>query len=88
MFSVIVFAPYVAFYAVRVILIMLGVFLIAMGDEFSSISRFFIHSFNFKSSRFVSISLCNASYPLFFVITSAGFLFSFIHKISMISLRS
>ena len=71
MFFVIAFAPY----AVRVILIIIGVFLIAMGDEFSSISRFFTHSFKFKFNRFVSINLCNASHSLSFVIAFVGFLF-------------
>ena len=84
MFFVIAFAPY----AVRVILIMIGVFLIAMGDGFSLISRLFTHSFRFKFNLFVSINLCNASHSLSFVIASAEFLFPFIYKISMISLRS
>ena len=88
MFSVIAFALYAASYAVRVILIMIGVLLIAMGDGFSSISRLFTHPFRFKSNLFVSINLCNASHFLSFIIAFAEFLFSFIHKISMISLRS
>ena len=88
MFFVIAFAFYAAFYAVRVIFIMLNVFLIAMKDEFSSISRFFTHPFRFKFNRFVSINRYNASHFLSFIIASAGFLSPFIYKISMISLRS
>ena len=84
MFFVIAFA----LYAVRVILIIIGVFLIAMEDGFSSISRFFTHSFKFKFNRFVSINFCNASHFLSFIIASVEFLSSFIYKISMISLRS
>ena len=88
MFSVIAFAPYAASYAVRVIFIMLNVFLITMGNEFSSISRLFTYSFKFKFNRFVSINRYNASHFLFFVIAFVGFLSPFIHKISIISLRS
>ena len=88
MFSVIAFASYAAFYTVRVIFIMLNVFLITMGDGFSSISRFFTHSFKFKFNRFVSINRYNASHPLSFVIVFVEFLSSFIHKISMIFFRS
>ena len=88
MFSVIAFALYAASYAVRVILIMIGVLLIAMGDGFSSIFCLFTHSFRFKFNLFVSINLCNASHSLSFVIASVEFLSSFIHKISIISLRS
>ena len=84
MFFVIAFASY----AVRVILIMISVFLIAMRNGFSSISRFFTHPFRSKFNRFVSINYYNASHLLSFVIASAKFLSSFIHKISMISLRS
>ena len=88
MFFVIAFAPYAAFYAVRVVFIMLNVFLIVMEDEFSSISRFFIYSFKFKFNRFVSINHCNVSHFLSFVIASVEFLSFFIYKISVISLRS
>ena len=88
MFSVIAFALYAASYAVRVVFIMLSVFLIAMGDGFSSISRLFTHLFRFKFNRFVSINRYNASHPLSFVIAFVEFLSSFIHRISMISLRS
>ena len=84
MFFVIAFVPY----AVRVILIMINVFLIVMGDGFSSIFRLFTHPFRFKFNLFVSINLCNASYSLFFIIAFVEFLSFFIHKISMISFRS
>ena len=87
MFFVIAFAPYAASYAVRIISIMLDVFLITMGDGFSSISRLSTHPFKSKFNLFVSINLCNASHPLSFVIAFAGFLSSFIQRISMISLR-
>ena len=77
-----------ALYAVRVILIMINVFLIAMKDGFSLISCLFTHPFKFKFNLFVSINLCNASHFLSFIITFAKFLSSFIQRISMISLRS